>query len=151
MIFDYSVVEVQVGNRVSVITTTQCVSGKSSADNSGFDLLDSIHGMCAVSRISDRTLCAIVLFRHVEFERFAVGMLAVPDVLWQSVLEANHVMLPIANVVSDIQEVEIDPAEVERVEIHVKSIDQTISLVIHDYYTRHRSFGFSTAVRLHTE
>ena len=105
MIFDYSVVEVQVGNRVSVITTTQCVSGKSSADNSGFDLLDSIHGMCAVSRISDRTLCAIVLFRHVEFERFAVGMLAVPDVLWQSVLEANHVMLPIANVVSDIQEV----------------------------------------------
>ncbi|KAI7508534.1 hypothetical protein KC364_g22 [Hortaea werneckii] len=51
-------------------------------------------------------------------------------------------MLPIANVVSDIQEVEIDPAEVERVEIHVKSIDQTISLVIHDYYTRHRSFVF---------
>lgn len=51
-----------------------------------------VYGMRAISGVCDRSFA--LLLGCVVGEGFASGMLAVPDCLWESVIKANHVVLP---------------------------------------------------------
>ena len=57
---------------------------------------DGVVGMTAICRVHDGTHAAGVFFRGRVGEGFAVGVLRVPDFLRHAVLEADHVVLPVA-------------------------------------------------------
>lgn len=62
-------------------------------------------------------------------EGFAVAVLAVPDLLGSAVLEPDHVVLPISNVIAEFLE-EHRVAEVVGIEIHVEDVHQSGSMVV---------------------
>lgn len=62
-------------------------------------------------------------------EGLSLAVLTVPQRLRLAVLEANHVVLPIPDMISH-DKAEVHPSEIKSVEVHVKGIDQTGSEVV---------------------
>ena len=72
-----------------------------------------------------------LLVQSIVRESLTFRMLAVPHRLRHSVLESNHIVLPVANMIADV-EPEVYAAKVVRVEVHVEGIDQAVSVIIDD-------------------
>lgn len=72
-----------------------------------------------------------LLLNSVICERLTIGVLAIPERLRNSILESNHVVLPIANVIPNLL-AKISWAFIKSVEVHVKHVGVAISFVIDD-------------------
>ena len=72
-----------------------------------------------------------LLLHGVVGERLPKAMLAEPHGLRNAILEPDHVVLPVADVVAD-HHAHDGVAEVERVEVHVVGIHQTRTMIIDD-------------------
>lgn len=74
---------------------------------------------------------AIILRGGTVCERLSIGVLAVPHSRRLTIRETDHVVLPVANMVSNVKP-NIDTAEVESVEVEVESVDIAVSVVVDD-------------------
>lgn len=72
-----------------------------------------------------------LLLNSIVGERLTVGMLAIPERLRLPILESNHVMLPIANVIPNLL-AKISWAPIKSVEVHVEHVGVAISFLIDD-------------------
>lgn len=82
-------------------------------------------------------------------ERFTISVLAVPDSLRHSILEANHVMLPVPNVIPDFL-TENRWALVVCVKIHIECVNVATSVVVDDNCGADCSICLASAIRFDT-
>ena len=87
------------------------------------------------------------LLNSVIGECLTIGMLAIPERLRLSILESNHVVLPIANVIPN-HLAKIGWASIKSVEVHVEHVGVAVSFLIYDYCSADRSRSPSRTVWL---
>ena len=80
---------------------------------------------------------------------FTKAMLAKPHSLWYSVLESDHVVLPVTYMITD-DHASDSIAQIERVKVHIEGIDQARAVVINDDRAACGSFCFAGAIRLNS-
>ena len=89
------------------------------------------------------------LFDSFICECFAKGMLAVPHGLWNTLHEADHVMLPVSDMITDL------PAEngiplVVGIEVHVERVHRTVPMVVDDDRATRDSVRLARTIGNHT-
>ncbi|KAB8356361.1 hypothetical protein FH972_023945 [Carpinus fangiana] len=87
-------------------------------------------------------------------ESFTVGVLRIPYFLRHTILEANHVVLPIKSQIKlqqdQLQQQRTEENKDVRVEVHIKRIDGAIPAVMGDDGGRHGAFSLALGVGLDT-
>lgn len=97
--------------------------------------------------VSDRPLP--VFLNGVVGESLAIGMLAVPNRLGDSITETDHVVLPVPNVIPKLLP-ENDVPFVVSIKVKVECVNQARSVVIDDNGGAHGAVRLATPVRRHT-
>lgn len=77
-----------------------------------------------------------LLLNSVVGERLTIGMLAIPERLGLSILESNHIMLPVANMIPNLL-TKISWASIKSVEVHVEHVGVAISFFIYEDCSTH--------------
>ena len=90
------------------------------------------------------------IFLHCSIrKRFTKSVLAVPDSLRHSILESDHIMFPVANVISNFLS-KNRRTLIVRVEVHIECVDIPTSVIVHDDCGADCSVCLASAVRLDT-
>lgn len=103
--------------------------------------------MRTLGTVRDRPLP--VLFDGVVGESLPVGVLAVPNRLWNSIAETNHVVLPVTNVIPEFLPQNGVPFIVS-IEVEVERVNQARSMVVDDDGRAHGAVRFAIPVGRHT-
>ena len=117
--------EVQVGDRV-VMCADYCIIC-----------------MATYSRVGDGSQA--FLFHGIVCKSLAICVLAIPDSLWGAVLKADHVVFPIPDVVSEFA-TKYGISEIVGIEIHVKGVNVSRTVVINNYRAADGAFRLAFGV-----
>ena len=90
-----------------------------------------------------------LLLHRVVGERLAKAVLAEPHSLWDPVLESDHVVLPVADVIAD-HHTEDGVAEVERVEVHIVGVHKTGAMIVDNDSAAARAVCLAGAIGFNT-
>jgi hypothetical protein len=88
---------------------------------------------------------SLVFLHDRVFERLATRVLRQPYSLRYTILESNHGMFPVSDMVSQIF-AQYNSAPIERIKVHVECIYSAISFVSNDDGTRSRSCSQAVCV-----
>jgi hypothetical protein len=97
--------------------------------------------MAALCRICDWPFA--LLLNDFVLESLPVPMLAVPNGLGLAILESNHIVFPIANVIAELAKPECITLVVG-VEVHIKGVHKARAVIIYYDSTTYGAMGLSS-------
>lgn len=89
------------------------------------------------------------LFHGFVRKRLAICVLTIPDGLWYAIFEADHVMFPVPDVVSEFA-AEYGISEIISIEIHIKGVKVSRAVVVNNDSAADGPFCLSPGVRHNT-